>query len=308
MRAPHSLPVLLLMLAAGCGGSSSGSGSPTTTAPTSLSLAQQQQLMHYTKVLSGELTAHPAPDTFVAPSRQGGGLPAFARDFALAATAAALPAGAVILTPCTGITSTTGPDANGYTTATTDFGTCTDGTSGKVVTRWKQTTSTFDLSVTFTAFTTNAALGSVAVVEAIDGSVTLSSSRSGSVWTSHYTVPTLAVTDTTSPGGAPVLQYTHSADLTTTFTLTSASGQPTIGDFSVYGYSRWSSINGLFKATIDPATPLLWKDLGSGTACRYPISGRIGYDVNGYLTSITFSSNCGYVTLGDGTHWHLDYY
>ncbi|HJW09387.1 MAG TPA: hypothetical protein VJ483_07100 [Holophagaceae bacterium] len=295
MRAQLQASLVLLALVAGCGGgSSSGSSGGGGVTP-----QQKEQALAFTSALLIEVTAYSSPDTFVPPALRPGMAAELAQAHILRGPSAPLlPIRGFILTPCAGSTITTGPDASGYFTATTDFIGCTDGTTGQVVTRWKLATDFFDLAVSFNAFSVQAVIGGTLVTETISGTTAVTSTHAGNVWTTHYLVPSL-VADAT--GGGTSLHLTHTADMTATFTRTSALDQPVVGDYSVHGSSTWNDGLAVFASTIPQATPLLWKDLGSGTACPYPLSGRVVYTINGRSFGLTFTSVCGIVALDDGS-------
>lgn len=305
MRLPTLLPVLALGLISGCGGGgSSGSGA---TGPT----AQEKEMaLSFTSSLVMEVSAYYSPDAWTPPPLAGEGSASLAGIAANAftcrgASAPLLPARAFPLTPCVGATVTSGPDLNGYFTATTDYGSCTDGTSGQILTRWKQTSSFFDLTVAFNAFTVSVVSGGTVITERLNGSLTVIANHSGNTWTAHYSMPSLVVD---ASGGGTTLHVIHTADFNETFLQTSAAGQPVSGDFSIYGTSTWNTGLATYSASVAQATPLRWEGLGLLGACPYPISGHIAHAINGRGLGVTFTSTCGIVRLDDGSSADLRNY
>lgn len=298
MRLASLIPVLALGLIPACGG-----GSSSNSAPSGPSQQETQLALGFTSSLVLEVSAYYSPDAWTPPAFPGGGAAALAGLSANAFTVRGpsrpfLPPGSLPLTPCVGTTVTGPPDPNGYITATTDYGACTDGTSGQIVTRWKQTSTFFDLTVTFHAFTVQVLEGGSLTTETMEGSLSIIANHSGSVWTAHYNIPSLVALVTS---GGSSLQLTHTADFTESFTQTSAAGAPVAGDFSIYGSSSWDTGLAHYSATIPQATPLLWTALGAPAACGYPVSGRIVHTINAHSIGITFTPACGIVRLDDGS-------
>lgn len=299
MRLPHLLPALALALISGCGGGSSSSN-PTPSGPTP---QEKEMALTFTSAMVLEASAYYSPDAWVPPALAGGGSASLAGLAANAFTfrgpsAPLLPSRGLPLTPCVGATTTSGPDVNGYMTAITDYGACTDGTSGQIVTHWKLTSTTFDLTETFNAFTVSVVSGGSVLTETLNGSVSVIATHSGATWTAHYFIPSL-VADAT--GGGTSLRITHTADYYETFVQTSAAGQPVSGDLTVYGSSAWNTGTATFSATVAQSTPLYWGGLGLPAACPYPISGRVVHTINGRGLGVTFTSACGVVRLDDGS-------
>ena len=302
MRLASLLPALALGLISGCGGGSSSSSTPA--GPTQ---QEKAQALGFTSSLVLELSAYYSPDAWTPPALAGGGSAALSGLAANAFTVRGpstpfLPLGSHPITPCAGTTTTGLPDPDGYLTAVTDFASCTDGTSGQVVTRWKQTADFFDLAVSFNGFTVQVLNGSTVTTETMNGSISVVANHSGTVWSAHYHVPSLVAVATS---GGSTVQLTHTADFTETFTQTSAAGQPVVGNFSVYGSSAWDTGAVRYSASVAQGTPLLWQNLGLPGACAYPVSGRIVHSINAHSIGVTFTSACGIVRLDDGASYDL---
>lgn len=287
-----------------CGGGSSDS-TPRSTAPSAATVSQSTTLA--TGFVQG--LASYIPDAATPTARPAAPLRAFQLLLPEKARAAAGIAGLPAELPCAPSVSDT-TDANGYQVHTEDYTGCTDGMGGRLITRWKDTSTTQDLQITFDHFIYSHNDGQSTTTYAQNGSFALSGAQGpNGDWSLRYATGANGIATSITSGNRTLYNVVFGVDMTSTWHIISPS--PLLATFTTSGHSSWSgtfmdpqsnqTYSDTYAFNIAQGTPLVWNvDQAQASPCNYPVSGTIDIARGQEKLSITFSGSCGSIVINPG--------
>ncbi len=303
MRRSRALlaPAALMLLLA-CGGGSSD-GPAKTTAPSSLTVSQSTLLaVTFTQEMANQIPAGVNPEPIArgrSPfSSLQGMLPEGAKAHFPKADLPCLP----------DMTTTT--DADGYTVETSDYSACTDGASGKIINRWKDTSTSHDWQLTFENLRLPYVEGGTTTLFTANGSLSYSGTRgTNGDWSLRYATGPGGLTYKAVSGSQTLFDSTSTKDVTCLWHVTSP--DPVKATFTTSGHSAWSGAffdprsqqpyQDTYSFAITPSTPLVWTvDASQPNPCDYPVSGTIDVSRGTERLAITFTGDCGSVIINPG--------